>query len=420
MALLYPYITYLPIEMLSAIFEAAPILPDERLEFAMSVSQVSRMWRQTAMNTTFLWSSILVLGEWVEGWLKLIESIIKLSRSDPLDITVRLYRDERDSHFEVILHQQLDIIIPEIYRWKRLFYAAFFCDDAYLFFQPLSLLSAPVLEVLEITVNTEEYDDENLSIFSGGTSMLSQITMDGMGITSCFPPISSLTSLRLRNSPYPLTLTLFKDILTASDALTHLEFHVDSLDEDHLDEFGVQGQFIDLSSLRSLRIVYPDQLHNLLRILRCPGLEVMQIDELRSPDSQPQYSYELSRFNCLRSLVLRGVDCTVLLAEFNVRELPALTHITFYRCTTSMIILNALVSATEDEETVWPLLKVISLDAVSLPHKDVDSFCEVLSYRSECGKPVECVKFDTTFVEWIDYGDYVGSLREVVHVETHW
>lgn len=51
-------ISALPYEMLSAIFEKAPIDSSTRTRFALSVSQVSRFWRETAIQTTFLWSGI--------------------------------------------------------------------------------------------------------------------------------------------------------------------------------------------------------------------------------------------------------------------------------------------------------------------------------------------------------------------------
>lgn len=427
MALHRPPVACLPIEMLSAIFEAGPFTPEERLEFTLAVSQVSCLWRQTAMHTSFLWSSILLLAECGQGWRKLMELMIKLSRSHPLDITVDVFRNPYDTQFHDILGWQLDIIIPEISRWKRLSYMADFYDDAFLIFEPVSLLSAPILEVLEVDVETEEehYPDQALDVFMGGAPLLSRVAVNGMTILSCLPPISSLTSLQLFNPPGPIDFGLFTKIVTASSALTELMLDRDALDEQQIYQIHDNGEFVDLSTLRSLWLIveiFPKrQFFSLLAILRCPGLEMMTISAIRpddsSPDSRP---HEPLTFTSLRSLELRGVDCTQIGADVDVTKLPALTHITFYQCPTSILLLSTLIPAVEDEVNIWPLLKVISLDLGSLDDSDVNGLCKVLSYRTQCGKPIECVKFDTIFVDWIADGKYVGPLREHVRVETHW
>jgi hypothetical protein len=166
------------------------------------------------------------------------------------------------------------------------------------------------------------------------------------------------------------------------------------------------------------------QFFSLLAVLRCPGLEMMKITAIRpddsSPDSRSRHNYKPPTYTSLRSLELRGVDCTQIGADFDVTKLPALTHITFYQCPTSIFLLSTLIPAVEDEVNIWPLLKVISLDVGSLDDSDVNGLCKVLSYRTQCGKSIECVKFDTILVDWIADGKYVGPLREHVHVETRW
>jgi hypothetical protein len=151
---------------------------------------------------------------------------------------------------------------------------------------------------------------------------------------------------------------------------------------------------------------------------------MMQITAIKpddsSPDSRPRHNYEPPTFTSLQSLELYGVDCTQIGADFDVTKLPALTHITFHQCPTSMFLLGTLIPAVEDEGNIWPLLKVISLDVGSLDDSDVNRLCKVLSYRTQCGKPIECVKFDTILVDGIADGTYVGPLREHVRVETRW
>jgi hypothetical protein len=84
-----------------------------------------------------------------------------------------------------------------------------------------------------------------------------------------------------------------------------------------------------------------------------------------------------------------------------------------------MALLSTLIPAT-DEVDVWPLLKVIRFDAGSLDDSEVDEFCKILSYRTQCGKPIECIKFDRPSVNLISNGNYVRLLQKVVRVETQW
>jgi hypothetical protein len=64
------------------------------------------------------------------------------------------------------------------------------------------LLSAPLLEVLnvEAELDEEEYIDEVLSVFTGGAPRLSRVMIDGVKLSSCLPPISSLNLISLYNS----------------------------------------------------------------------------------------------------------------------------------------------------------------------------------------------------------------------------
>ena len=423
------HVARLPIEMLSAIFQAGPIYAEHRMMFALNVSQVSYLWRQTAMSTPFLWSSLLVLSECGEGWRELMKLMVKLSRSLPLDITVELYLHQAGPGFYDILGRQLNIIIPEISRWKRISYSGRSCEDVFTFFEPLSLLSAPLLEVLDVQAGLDEehYIDETLCVFAGGAPMLSQVDVDGIKISSCLPPIVPLTSLQLFDPPGPIDFALLQAILAASMALTHLGLDADVVKEEQLYEFAAGGQFFNLHSLRSLCLsayIFPNnQFFTLFSILRCPGLETMTIASSTevdgSLDTRPRHSCELPSFTSLQSLELRGVDCTHLCADFDVTKLPALTHITFYRSPTAMALLGALVPSSEGSADVWPLLQMISLDVGSLHNDDVDGLCTVLSYRNGCGKPIKCIKFDTVGVNLVAHDNYVAALRKYVHVETH-
>jgi hypothetical protein len=429
MSLHRPPVARIPIEMIQAIFEAGPDFPESRMDFASSVSQVSRLWRQIAMHTPFIWSSVLLHAECTERWQELLKMRIRLSRSHPLDIAVELYHfPEVDPEFPNALSHQLNLIIPEISRWKSVTYCGSLCVNVFSFFEPLALLSAPLLEVLDVQagLDEEEYIDDVLRVFTGGAPRLSRVMIDGIKLSSCLPPISSLTSIALYNSPGPIDFALFKEVLTTS-ALTSIELHADVIDEGRLYDLAAEGQSIELPSLRSFFVmadIFPKyQFFSLLIILRCPGLETMTVAatqyEDSSPDIRPRHNYKLPTYTSLRSLKLICLDCTRLCADFDINRLPALTDITFDRCSNAMAFLNALVPTAEREVGIWPLLKLISFDAGTLHHDDVNELGEVLSYRNQCGGPIECVRFDIVGDCLIANGNYVGALQEHVRIEIH-
>jgi hypothetical protein len=72
------------------------------MEFTLSASQVSGLWRETALRTPFLWSSILLLAECGRRWHELMELMIKLSIYTSLRIR---YRSRPTSHRRFDAHQ---------------------------------------------------------------------------------------------------------------------------------------------------------------------------------------------------------------------------------------------------------------------------------------------------------------------------
>jgi hypothetical protein len=75
-------ISSLPYEMLSSVFKQGPIDSWRRTAFALSVSQVSRYWRETAVQTPFLWSGVCLLP-WRTGigYRKFLQILLQRSQS---------------------------------------------------------------------------------------------------------------------------------------------------------------------------------------------------------------------------------------------------------------------------------------------------------------------------------------------------
>ena len=218
----------LPCEMLSTVFEHGPVVPLERATFALSVSQVSRYWRETAIQIPFLWAGIPLLPRRNGGgYQEFLKVLIHRSQSYPLDITIRLhesdiphsaadrmkaqlrqedeYKEIESSGFTILMGPkpqeagrtrpaELDIIISEVSRWHT-----FACEsdnpfDVMEITERLADLSAPILTSFDFVGSLEGHETEPQKVFKGGAPILSRIRIGGIEPTACLPPLSTAGS----------------------------------------------------------------------------------------------------------------------------------------------------------------------------------------------------------------------------------
>src|ERR1700683_5156139 len=65
------------------------------MDFTLSVSQVSCVWRGTAMRTPFLWSGIYLQVWWTgRGYENFLKTLIQRSKLYPLNIAIRLCKSD--------------------------------------------------------------------------------------------------------------------------------------------------------------------------------------------------------------------------------------------------------------------------------------------------------------------------------------
>jgi len=400
----YPSVPYLPYEMLSYIFEKAPIRPDGRTRFATSVSQVSHSWRETAKQTPYLWSGIY-LPVWAtgDGYQRSLKIFVQRSQLHPLDITVSL-RDSIDvEDVSGILH----MIIPEVSRWRTFTYEGVSADDVFDVIKPLANLSAPLLESLDLTVTSlEDVDNDPLDLFGGGALMLSRVHMGGVNLASFLPPLSSVTYLRLEEASGQITGRRFLDLLRSSPVLVSLHLDGAIVDETHLYQLTLQEQKVEIPSLRYFSFTavaslkyYPE---SLLNTIRCPNLELLTISAhswwggvgMRLGDISFAQPLSLASYTMLHTIELPGINCAEFVEYFDVIELLALDTISLIDCTSLMALLRILLPSEGRADNVicWPLLRIIKLS-----HLGVDEFNglgEIISYRQACDKPIEIVEID--------------------------
>jgi len=229
-----PLVSSLLPEMLSTIFENGPAVPLERVAFALSVSQVSRYWRETAVHTPFLWAGIpLFPRSNGGGYQEFLKVLIHRSQSYPLDITIRLheldiphsaadkmkaqlrqqqqeYEEIESSEFTIYMGSkpqeasrsspdELDTIISEISRWRTFAYESDNPYDVVEMTQRLANLSAPILKSFKFVGSPDGDETVPQNVFEGGAPILSSVRIGGIEPTSSLlahspPPRRSVVS----------------------------------------------------------------------------------------------------------------------------------------------------------------------------------------------------------------------------------
>lgn len=418
----------LPPELLAAIFQSGPCDVFDHGTYAISISQVSRHWRNVSLDIPSLWNFFRIVPYEQSSQLKMLETFIGRARSHPLSIVIDM--ECGSSEREYSLHDidsQLGRVIPLVSRWRTLFIHGNFWEDVFDVCSPFEELCAPLLESFEVVVDSEEdmedYTHTELCVFVAGAPRLSHVRVEEVSLMSCHPPLASLVSLHLHRPPNQLTPDQFWETLTASNQLRNL--HIGGYVADIQFESSL-GPGVQLPSLHSLTISpFPQtDLYSLLVCLNCPSLEHLTIiSSVLKDDILPELANALrktngpSRYPLLKSLTLRYVNFIRWWeADWLVTMLPSITHLVIYRCVNPATLLDRLLplkhvgTFDEDEDrdesgpVSWPLLQTICLSKMLSSKLEV--LYDVIADRISRGIPLACVKLDSINIpedrlEWL-------------------
>jgi hypothetical protein len=397
-------ISNLPYELLSAIFKKAPIDPADRADFTRTVTQVSRYWRETALQTSFLWSGLyLPIWNTSGGYQILLKIFIQRSQSHPLDIVIDVEGGVED--FSGI-RNELNILLPEISRWRTFTFRG---DDIDNIIEPLGNLCAPILESLDLCAMYCELgftgvigDNDPLVLFGGGVPMLSHVRIGA--IIELTPPLSSVTSLYLKEASVCMDGPTFLDMLRSSPVLASLNLVGTIVDKESLYQLALRGDKVEIATLRYLSFTADASpkyyIDSLLNIIRCPGLQSMTISaHNRGMPPSIISALPLPQYPALNSMELCGINCTQFSDHFNFTQLPALETISLIRCTTPMALLRILAPSESiaDNDIFWPRLRDMNLS--HLGAEEFDGLCEIISHRLTCNRPITTVHIDPRSLE---------------------
>jgi hypothetical protein len=401
----------IPNELLGLIFESGPSAIDDGGEFAMSISQVSQRWRNIATATRSLWASIRVdylsIGE---GQFEILDMFIARSLDHPLDIAIKLGRDEdEDEEYWEGFLDQTSKIFPHVSRWRSLCISGNIREDIVDALEPLESVEAPMLEAFEVKIKSSperEADDfgEPLLLFQGGAPKLIRIAIYEISIFSCQPPISSVVSLRLHHPPNIYDIDQYRSLLNGSSNLTDLELVGNIVDTDQLYMVALSEEKIEIPSLRSLTIspswsTASFTLYGLLASLDTPTLESLTLHccPWKSDVSEFQEvfrNYGPPRYPHLQSLSLYFADFSQPVALWFTSVLPSITRIALIGCKSPARFLRLLLpsdncviehiasfGAIQDQPNTvnLPLLRDVCLSSVH--SAELDILCDMILDR---------------------------------------
>lgn len=326
-----------------------PGVPEESgVPWELLVSKVCRRWRDTAIQTATLWSTVYFDGE---GSLARQTEYLKRSKDAPLDVEIDFLEIEEYVQPKAALQQLreiLSLVTRHVRRWK-----SFELRVSTYALMALTLMalgkcrSAPLLETLKLDWEGDEDPEEpfpwprlkkqDFIIFHGSVPQLKDLTLEGAFLDwPKYRGLPNLTRLELHAQTYDVRPSYddFIRILRESPRLATLA----------IASSGPSGNWRDwdkapvvLPSIEQLELGYlrPSEANALLRRLTMPNLKRIMIEfdgseycnNLLSTLSSPDETTGHSMLSTLERLEISGLDCSkkaiekAYAAASNLREL---------------------------------------------------------------------------------------------------
>ncbi|KAF9071734.1 hypothetical protein BDP27DRAFT_1446213 [Rhodocollybia butyracea] len=446
------FINQLPNELLTLIFSYGSQLPHFELRYPLTpvppfktpslietVICVCQRWRQLAIHTPSLWTSVLVTRSRsdldrlpsVADFQKPMNSIshaLQRTLNLPLDITL----DCTHISSKTAIRQ----LAAERHRWRSLSIIVPTTGNLPSVLANLKDIEAPFLECLEITAN--KFHDGDLSsatplAFLKSSPRLSTVRLNRVGIRWSASPLQALSTLELRFILWP-SHTDFQNLFANSPGLQNLKLHFDTHAFARLDRNNgsptVIRPLIKIPCLRTLelRFIYHDNssTHNvipLLQLFSLPALEELTLKDFGTAE----WCRSLVYFRCyarsfpkLTRLILDRVKDIIYVDSSLVRAFPRLTSLRLIGVYSSAFCRLLSGARTQDlgqdglppsplyEVDVWPRLQELVIEQDS--EGKIDLVASAVRSRRQMGRSLRRVQLDRAFFDKAEQEDK----REVV------
>ncbi|KAF4618616.1 hypothetical protein D9613_009815 [Agrocybe pediades] len=344
--------------------------------YQLSISQTSQFFRQIALHSPLIWTSIFVAATTKVDWLA---HCLKGSGHHPLDIHLELERDDPITHV-VHLNHVLDIMAHASHRWKTLTIKSAFEHAANPIVRRLCSHQAPVLEHLAIHVDDtdcitsatfQEYVYGNVNrphIFQNDAAPnLKSVHLRDKALLAFRPPVKAVVTLRLEdrrhtNIPY----VIVRQLMIYPAFLTHLWLDGELIGQ-HGDAWPGRTDIIEMPRLRWLRLrsithrMYP----GILLGLETPSLGTLILEDTMMDDLQPLWDFARpDRYAKLHHLELINADlhfsCPMMKTFLNITSFSDSTVTCSRSRIAGMLIRGPCIRTAEEEEGTfirWPHLK---------------------------------------------------------------
>jgi hypothetical protein len=359
-----------------------------KLPFPHLVSSVSRRWRDVALCSPRLWTTIVFNSDGMtnhEGPSLWIER----SGACLLDITI----STNPWNFDNLLESAMDQIIPHTGRWRRFTAEGLSKDMVQTVVARLRTASAPHLREFKM-ISEYKYSlgttDVTSSVcdrvFIGGAPSLTEARLIGPYHTYT-PPLTGLTCLQLggshqANDTVKISANCFRDFLTASPFLTDLVLHC----LDVVFPLNTTVSDIQIPSLRSLTMSRTFNFWKLFSLLSLPKLETLALGQISQFDDT---SIDFGTQSYATVTALKLVRCRRIhdsLAKLICSSFPSITHLDLIK-SSGLVLEHPHVRSDSDGAIIWPHLKTLT---ISYPVK-YETICDFIDNRKEMGHPLETV-----------------------------
>lgn len=374
-------VSWLPHETLIAIFEEV-VFSQPRISLSSAsevLSHVTRHWRDVALNTPSIWAVIQCRAD--QRQLELVAMYLKRSKTSLIDLEVTLNQESEDI---TLFCQMID---PHMDRCRQLSLRAGTQADLSLLLGWVEYMAAPTLRSLDILCEDDRDNPVDIDIFTGGAALLTSVSVTGVGLHGCLPPLQAVTTMKyldIGRSSW-ISCAHWQSMLASAMTLIHLD-----ICGEFVSAWGTASP-VNLPSLQMLKISHgqtgfghADHICGILAAILAPSLKVLTlvaIDDQDVPFPEPS-SLD---FPSLQALILLGMYGGI----FQVaRAFPNVRHVTcdIYNCDGLRAVLEEIGSDANPRATYWPHLRSL---AVTPPHTQNCGFHRLLLNRIDIKIAIE-------------------------------
>ncbi|KAH7907015.1 hypothetical protein BJ138DRAFT_1070830 [Hygrophoropsis aurantiaca] len=414
-------ISRLPSDVLAIIFEELRHLPPSPIRYQpalveIQLSHVSCRWREVALNTPSLWSSIrypiLHRDRSLTAYLDRCGECL-------LDVHIGP-RSTSQASFQTVI----STLLPRINRFRELTIDALGREELCALLSLFHNATAPAMKRLKLNCQdaVNMRDLSPIKIFQGGTPLLSDIRLDGIPLVL---PSSGVTTLHLTahlGSAAALSQTAFFDLMSCFSSLSCLHLMGFILGNNRADDFPAAP--FELPSLREL-LIHGNAVStgfSFFETVSTPNIEVLSLENLRQNSLSFIHKFIAScpeNFQRLRALQYLHCEFGDDLDIYLPHATPALTELSVsadVRLPLLRLLLNSDKQAVLlGTPALWSNLRVIKLQARKPWDGGNDSDSDdlgngngaislistllfnIVSHRRRLGNPLAFVHFEGPF-----------------------